>query len=74
MTTVKKTDYVLEDRTNANWPGVMSWRSRSSRSSRTGYATREEAEERARVVRDHYAARHGCAGPDLRVVEREVAR
>ena len=69
MTT--ETDYVIEDRTHATWPGVLPWRGPSSRA---GYRTREEAERRARVVREDYAARYGCAGPDLRVVERETAR
>jgi hypothetical protein len=64
--------YHLEDQTNVHWPGVLPYRGKHSRD---GYPTREAAEERARVVRDHYAAHYGaCGGPDLRVVRREASR
>lgn len=52
----------LEDLTGAHWPGVLPWRHANSRK---GYATIEDAEDRARHIRHHYAAKHGSFGPDL---------
>jgi len=60
-------DYVLRDQTAVYWSGALPWRSESSR---RGYPTRDAAEDRARVIRDHYARTHGQGGPDLRVVAR----
>jgi hypothetical protein len=73
MTTMQttRTEFLLLDSTHVRWPGVLPYRDPATRRGR-GYATREDAEARARVVRAHYAATHGCGGPDLRVVEREV--
>ena len=65
---MKARDYVIVERTGAYWPGILPYRSQATRRGK-GYRTREAAEKRARVVRDHYAARYG-GGPDLRVVAR----
>lgn len=65
--TKSDTTWHLEDVTHANWPGALPWRGPYSRQ---GYPTREAAEERAQRIRDHYAARFGSGGPDLRAVRR----
>ena len=62
-------DYVIEDRTNVAWPGRLPYRSRSSR---RGYASRQEAERRIGVIQRHYARTTGQAPGDLRVVERRT--
>ena len=68
MTT--RTDYVLTDVTNANWPGSLPYRGPWTPPGR-GYRTHEDAHRRACRIADHAAAKLGCAGPDLRVVERK---
>lgn len=65
--TDRKTDFVLRDATGVHWPGALPWRGPDSKQ---GYPTRAAAEERARVVRNAYAAKHGTGGPDLRAEER----
>jgi len=63
----QRTDYVIEDRTHAAWPGRLPYRTSSSK---RGYLTREQAEERIQVVVSHYNSHYGCSPGDLRVVER----
>jgi hypothetical protein len=63
-----KRDYVLTDLTRAYWPGLPRYRGHASK---RGYATREQAEARARELAQWAAAHYGARGsPDLRVVER----
>lgn len=69
MTT--RTDYVLTDVTSANWPGSLPYRGPWTAPGR-GYRTYADAQRRARRIANHAAATLGSAGPDLRVVEREV--
>jgi hypothetical protein len=65
-------DYVLEDRTHANWPGLPSYRGRYAK---RGYKTHEEASARAQYIHNWAAANYGASGgPDLRVIEREHER
>ncbi len=63
---MSKIDYIITDATGVHFPGVLPYRGPSSR---RGYRTREEAEERARAVDAHYAAKTG-RGLDLRVMPR----
>lgn len=60
---VTSENWVLVDVSGVHWPGALPWRGPGAR---RGYATREDAELRARRIRQHYAARYGQSGPDLR--------
>ncbi len=65
--TMSKTDFIITDATNVAWPGALPYRTIGSS---RGYATREDAEERMRIVLGHYNAKFGTSPGDLRVVER----
>jgi len=56
--------YYLEDVTHCTWPGVLPWRSQTSRK---GYRTFQKAAARRDVILKHYAAKYGNGGPDLRI-------
>lgn len=64
-----RTDYVLVEMTNVNWPGVLPWRGPHSRK---GYATEKEAADRALFITARYIAKHGGTdGPVFNVEKRE---
>jgi hypothetical protein len=62
-------DYVIIDRTNANWTGI-SFRGPESA---LGYESAEKAMARAATLTQQAAAR-GLSGPDLRVARRSPAK
>lgn len=59
--------YYIEDKTNANWPGRLPYRSKHSA---RGYRTRAEAQVRLDRVVAHYNAHFGRSPGDLRIVKR----
>lgn len=56
-------DWVLVDRSEANWPGWVRWRGPTSA---VGYASAEDAHARMVLLLKQCAAR-GFSGPDFRV-------
>ena len=62
-------DYVIEDRTSGNRPGVMHYRDVETGKG-LGYQTEVEALRRLKAVVAHYNKHNGRSPGDLRVVER----
>ena len=66
MTSCKRRWY-LTDITHVSWPGSLPWRGQDVAARGGGYASEDEAWQRANVINRHYNATTGQGGPDLRV-------
>lgn len=63
------TEYVLVETTGVRWLGALRWRGPESKD---GYATPEDAQARAVVIRTRYAAKYGnTGGPRFKVEPRK---